>query len=111
MSLYASYWKEEENKDVIEGEHGFVAYQHIPKNREFFITDMFIDESVRGTGLGQKFGNMAVELAKDLGCKKMTCNVWVKDPVKTTRKIRIFNEFGFNIVSSGVGFITMIKEL
>jgi GNAT superfamily N-acetyltransferase len=111
MSLYAEYWEEEEDKKVIESENGFVAYQHIPSNREFFITDMFIKKEVRGTGLGQLLGGMAEELAKDLGCKKMTCNVWVKEPVKTTRKIRIFNEFGFNIISCGNGYITMMKEI
>jgi GNAT superfamily N-acetyltransferase len=111
MSLFSDYWKEEENKEVIQTENGFIAFQHIPNNKEFFITDMFVDKSVRGTGLGQLIGNLAQERAIDLGCKKLTCNVWVKDPKITTRKIRIFNEFGFNIISCGNGFITMMKEI
>ncbi len=109
--MYSDYWKEEENKDVIDLDNGFLAYTVLKDVKEFFVTDMFVKPKFRHTGLGQELGRMAENLALEFGCTKMSCNIWVKDPVTTTRKVRIFNDFGFNIVSTGVGHITMVKEI
>lgn len=112
MNLIEEYWKEEEGKSVISLPHkGFIAYQHV--GNEFFITDMFVVKTSRGHGYGQKLGQMAEELAKELGCSAMTCNVHITgvNAGRATRKVRIFTEFGFRIDTTGMNVITMIKEI
>jgi len=110
QNRFKEYWIEEEDKHVIETSKGFIAYQ-VLNSSEFFVSDMFVDKDQRQSGGGQELGRLAEITAKELNCKHMTCNIWVKNPVVTTRKVRIFNDFGFNIVSTGNGFISMLKEL
>lgn len=111
MSKFINYYMEEENKTVIENDHGFSCYSVI--GNECFVTDMFVEKEHRDKGYGLDLASKLLEAAINNKCDFMTCNIFL-DPHnrdRATRKISLFSKFGFQIVSAGSDVITMKKGL
>jgi len=110
-NMLTQYIAEEFDRKVIKSQHGFVSYKIIGK--EFLIGDMFVERMKRSEGLGQELGRICEDLARDSGCSYLSCNVYVDEtrPEFTTRKVRIFIDYGFKVLRISGSQIIMIKEL
>ena len=72
-SLYAKYINEREGLEEIKRKWGFLHYRI--DGEECFISDYFVAEPFRGSGLGYDMADEAEEIAKEKDCKYMTCQV------------------------------------
>lgn len=111
MEEWIDYMINEENKIVLDRDGGLIAF--FIKNKECYITDFYVKENFRGTGLGLKLAKDALNYAKDLECNIMTCNVFINEANKNmfSHKIRIFSEFGFLPQMASNDAVTMVKEI
>ena len=111
MDNYLAYLIEEENKEVIDIDHGFVAFQVL--GEELFVTDIFVKKESRDKGYGLELAHKVLDAAKERMCKYMSCNVYAysHNYKRATRKIFLFNKFGFEIIAAEGNIITMKKEL
>jgi len=111
MQNWISYLVHEEGKTVIDDVGGFIAF-FINKG-DCFVTDFFVEENKRGTGLALKLANGAEDFAKKSECDRMTCNIFINDANRGMfgHKVRIFSEFGFVPTSANNNVVTMMKGI
>lgn len=108
MENWINYLNEVEGKNVIHNDAGFIAWKKV--GLEMYVSDFFIAKEFRGKGLGLGLANDLESLAEEVGCDVMTCNVFINEN-NPHEKIRIFNKFGFKIISANNNCITMEKSL
>jgi len=109
MSSYAEYLKIEDNKELVESEHGFFTYQLI-KN-EMYIADLYVhpDHSRESHWLYDKM----LEIARDKKMEYISGFVWV-DPAKSekvTRSFRVFLGKGFKVVAADKNSVTFVLKI
>ena len=111
MSLLKSFF-EYHDKGVVEKEHGFFTYT-IVNEEEFLISDMFMEESKRGRGEGLSLAREAEAMAREKGCKFLSCNIWPKEHTiaHTNWLLLAYMRFGFSLVSVKDGALIMVKGL
>lgn len=111
MESWINYLIDEEGKDVIVGDGGFIAF--INHGKEFHVTDFYVEESKRNSGVALSLGEKAEAQARDLDCERMTCNIFINKSNRGmfAHKVRIFSKFGFLPDFANNNAITMIKEL
>jgi len=111
MDAWISYIKEEENKEVLQVNGSFIAYQII--DNECYVTDFFVPKSERGKGVGLFLAKELVELAKEKKCSHMTCNIFIKphNADAFAHKVRLFTKFGFKPIGALNNSVQMIKEI
>lgn len=111
MEDWINYLEEEEGKSVIKDDYGFLVYKIM--GEELYIDQFYVKKEFRHKGHGQRFGKWALDQAKEHGCKTVTANIFI-DPFNkksAMRKVKIFGEFGFDIVSAQNNVITIMMEV
>lgn len=111
MEDWINYMINEEGKTVLDREGGFIAFTI--KGEECYISDFYVKEEMRGSGLALKLANDAVNYAKEYGCKFMSCNIFINQANRKmfAHKVRIFSEFGFLPETANSNVLTMLKEI
>lgn len=111
MKDWINYMIHEEGKTVLDRDGGLIAFTI--KGEECYVSDFYVKEEMRGSGVAIKLARDAVNYAKDLGCKFMTCNIFINESNKKmfAHKVRIFSNFGFLPQSANNNVITMFKEI
>jgi GNAT superfamily N-acetyltransferase len=72
-SLIKAYWKELNNTEVLEHEHGFLSYRVLGK--EFYIVDIYVKPEKRRENVSLELAEKAKEIAISLGCSKLVGSV------------------------------------
>ena len=72
-------------KDCVQGYCFGVYQQHLNHSvmtdvKTFYIDDLCVEETMRGTGIGKELYQSALALAKQNGCYNVTLNVWSCNP-------------------------------
>jgi len=111
MHLWVNYAKEEENKEVIHNDDGFIAYRIV--GDEFFVTDFYVKKEKRSQGIALELAQRAEENAKEYGCNIMSCMITVSPHNKDnfSRKVYLFTKFGFEPRDCVNGSVLMYKEI
>jgi len=111
MSLFVDYFLEEEKKDVLEKEYGFITY-HI-SNKECFVADVFIRKEERGKKHALSLLSEVAAIASKKGCEFLTglCTFDRGESERYTTKVRLMLEAGFRIVSVKEGQLVFYKKL
>lgn len=111
MEDWINYMIDEEGKDVISEDDGLISFKVI--NGEMYVCDFFVKEEKRGSGVAISLARKAEDHAREMGCNRMTCNIFINKSNKKmfAHKVRIFTNFGFLPVSAQNDAITMIKEI
>jgi GNAT superfamily N-acetyltransferase len=76
-TLFAKYLKEKDGIETLENEFGFIGYKIT--GEECYITQMFTEPSVRGSGKGRELLSALEHLSKSAGCKFIATNIWYAD--------------------------------
>lgn len=82
-SLYAQYIKEREGFETLEVEHGFATYKQVEKDM-VYLRDIFVEDTFRQNGLASELSRQVAEIAKGLGCNKLTGSICVSDDIGVT---------------------------
>ena len=100
-------------KTLIENEAGFLCYMIKEEAEEFFITDLFISEEMRGEGKALELCMEAERRAKEKGLKFLTCNICPGEhTIAHTNWLLIrYLKFGFSVVNAKEGALVMCKGL
>jgi len=79
----------------------FVAHRedyNSPDIVTFYIDDLCVDESMRGSGVGSALYRYVKEFAREKGCYNITLNVWQKNEAAQ----RFYKSCGFQIQKYGL---------
>ena len=107
---FIEYNKVEYGRDCLRTQDGFCFYSIY--GRELYISDLFVRQESRHQGKGQEIARQIEEIAIAKDCEVITCHIDLnKTPEAQTRLVRIFNEFGLNILSANNNQIIMAKRL
>lgn len=74
MSLYAEYVKEREGKETLEDAHSFITYKVL--GEEMYIADLYVRPGKRHAKFVGKINARLEAVAKQKGCKYLTCSIW-----------------------------------
>ncbi len=107
-TLYAKYIKEREDQDVIENETGFITY--LITEKECFISNMFIDESIRIQGKGRELINEIAGIALEKGCEYLSAAVRMNDK-NCSKTLSAALAVGFQVVKADHGSVVIIKNI
>jgi len=100
-SLYKQYLKEEENRDTIETDFGFITYTIM--GEECYIAEVYVMPEQRNKQNSLHLKKLVEELARKSSCLFLTANVFMEDNIeKYTRKVRLMIDAGF--------FITKVQD-
>ena len=111
--MLAEYFKENQEYDYFEIPEKAFALYRIYEN-ELHFGHMFVAPPYRSTGVAQALGNAICAIGKERGCKYASCIVTLNDKTtaKATRLVKIYMEFGYEIVEIiGNSQIIMKKDL
>lgn len=108
MSLYASYLKEREGKEIIESEIGFATYYFLDDG--CYIQDIFVLKDYRKIGEASRLAEEIEKIAKSKGYKKLYGTVC---PLAngSTESIKALLAYGFKLNSSVSNLIAFVKDL
>lgn len=111
MKHWISYLIHEEDKTVFHNEGGLIA--GYITGEEFYISDIFVTPEKRRTFTCFNLGKDLEKYAKEMGCKRLTCNVFINKANKDmfSYKIGTFHKYGFRPVSTGNNAVTMAMEI
>lgn len=107
-TLISKYFKEKDGIEILENDFGFIGYKIT--GEECYITHMFTDQSVRGTGKGRAILAELEKIARSFGCKYIATNVWFSD-VGATNTLTASLKAGFKIRAGDVRSILITKEI
>lgn len=113
-SLWKQYVMEREDLQVLEKDCGFICYKI--RNDECFIQDIFVQRTERLKGYARELTREVEGLAKEKGCKFMTCwvsNFWVGNDYSSaaSESLKAILHDGFKILSAQNGRITLFREI
>jgi hypothetical protein len=95
-NLYKQYLKEEENRDTIETEFGFITYSIY--GEECYIAEVYVLPEFRCRQNSLTLKEIVKVEALEAGCRFLTANVFLEDDIeKYTRKVRLMIDSGFLI--------------
>lgn len=107
--MLVTYFKERDGAEVIETDHGFLAY--VIRADQLFITDFFIKPEARKSGAHfRALMREAFKRATDAGCGFFTCRV----PSGTKNfdaRVKAYLKFGFSITEARDTHIGLALEL
>lgn len=97
--------------EILEKPYGFVTYQ--VDGEECHITELFISEKDRGDGKALEICQETEKIARERGCKFLTCEIWPKKHTisHTNWLLLRYMRFGFSVVSAKEGAIELVKGL
>lgn len=106
----SDYWKEEEKKNVIARDFGFVTYSI--SGRELFVCDLYIEPKYRKRPQSYKLLRDLEAVARVNGCNVLTGNTFFQKNGETfTRNVKVMIQCGFIVLSMGENRITWVKKL
>ena len=108
MSLYADYMSEVYGKNVIENESSIVVWTM--KDDIFYLEDIYIKPDLRDQGLGKKFMELIVQIAKNNGCTKLLGSITLLNKYRDENMMK-FLKYGFSLHSLSDNIIYMIKDI
>ena len=108
MSLYGSYLKERENKEIVESDQGFATYTYL--NDGVYIEDIYVHPDHRQSHIASTFADQIANIAKEKGFKKMYGSV-VPSTNHSTESVKVLFAYGFRLYSSEKNFILFVKEI
>lgn len=108
MSHFASYFKERENVETLESEHGFAIYSI--RGEECYIRDIYVTPEARKTGAASRMANQITEIAKEKGCKYATGTV-CPTANNSTDSLKVLLSYGMKLHRAEPNLIIFIKEL
>lgn len=93
--MITEYWKGEHGYDTYYTDNAFCAYA--TNGDEFFIADFFVQD--RSKGKSKKFHDEIKGMARQLGCKYITGNIFVNHSWENfNRKVKVHLFYGYSIV-------------
>ena len=109
MSLYGSYIKEREDKEIIEDSRGFATYQFLDYDR-CYIESIYVQPDFRNTNLASEMADKIAIIAKERGCTKLVGSV---SPTANgaTASLKVLLAYGFQLESSSNNLIVFVKDL
>lgn len=108
MSLYAEYIKEREGRETIEDDKGFLNYSLLPDF--FYFGDIYVKPEYREQGHAKILCDKAVEVARNLGYKKILSTI-VPKTNGATKMLLIHIRYGFELDSADDKAIYFIKNI
>lgn len=106
-SLYAEYIKEIAGRETIETADYFVTFKI---EKEYcFIADMYIVPEKRQKNMSFMITDKVAEIAKERGCKYLTCTV--SDKQNNGNNLFAILKYGFRINSAENHLIYFIKDI
>lgn len=108
MSLWADYKKEREGKHVIENEVGFFIYSI--SNTDLYIEDIFISKEYRRSGAASALADMAYEIGKKKGCKRLLGTI-VPHTNGSSDSMIFQLKYGMKLLSCSDNLIWLYKEI
>lgn len=109
MSLYSDYFKERENKEVLETENGFAIYK-IFNNGECYLQDIYVVPDKRQTGLGTEMADKIVEIAKKQGCHTLIGSVCI-DANEASKSMKVLLAYNMNVSQIAGNMIFFRKNI
>lgn len=110
QSKRALYIKEREGKETIETECGFIEFLYTPQRKEMYITDMYILESYRKLGKGERLYYKVEEEARERNCDYIIASYDVNTKGwQITRDALVKRGFTSYVMQDN--FITLRKDL
>ena len=110
MSLYAQFIKEREGFETLEVEHGYATYKQVEKDM-VYVRDIFVEENFRQNGLAYELSIQLAEIAKGLGCTKITGSVCVSDDIGVTISMKFLLGNGFKFSHAHGTMLYFVKEI
>lgn len=92
MELYAQYRREKDNAEVIYDEEGFIVFQIV--GDLCHIGEIYVRPEYRNQGVASKMARLAIDAAKQKGCKSLTCTI-LFDRGTPEENIRKLEAWGF----------------
>lgn len=108
MSLFASYIKERENKDIIETDKGFATYYFV--NDGCYIQDIYVNPDHRKECVAADMADQIASIAKEKGCDKLYGSV-SPSANGSTSSLKVLLAYGFSLHSAANNFIVMVKDI
>lgn len=108
MEMYREYIKERKGFDLIESPEGFIEYQI--KSPGVFIAEIYVRKEHRGSHVGKHLVDQVAALAKEQGCSLMSANIYAAAG-GSTEALSAALKVGFKFHSSGVGYVTITREV
>lgn len=111
MQEWINYMIHEEAKTVLSNDNALISFKC--SNGEMYICDLYCKEEFRGKGYGLDVAEKAVCYAKENGCDRMTCNIFINEANQKlfSEKVRLFSKFGFLSSTANNNVLTMVKIL
>lgn len=109
MSLWADYVKEREGLDVLEKDYGFVCYKFFLPD-ECFVQAIYIRPQDRKNGIGTQLAKELEEMAREKGCKIMTCKIDHLE-MNATLSLQAILSYGFKVIAADKQVIYLAKEM
>lgn len=107
-SLYEKYLGVRCDGQVIEDEHGFIAYRI--DGKECFILDMFVDTDHQKKGRGRALIDLLSHIASTNLCSHITANVHLSDKNASSTILSAIL-VGFKIISANGNILLIAKEV
>ena len=113
QSRLEKYLLAEEGLNTVHEDEGFFCYQIWPEEKTFFVGHFAVDEEKRSRGNGQILGRKMETMAKEMGCEFMLCNVFRNEynSHSFVRRLKCFEDFGFEIKILNSNHIRMVKTI
>ena len=108
MSLYADYLTERTNKNIIEGDHGFIVYSISQK--VLYIEDIYVSPDKRKSGLAKTMADFVCVLGKKAGCERVFGSV-VPGAKNAERSLMVLVHYGMRLHSASSEIIYFVKDL
>ena len=86
-NLFQCFVAEAANKDIVGFASFFFAY-YSWNGKSIYLDDLYVTDTFRNQGLGKRFLEEIIALAKNSGCKKLSWQVskWNTKPLISTKK-------------------------
>lgn len=106
-TLYAKLLAERTDGKILEDEFGFITYR--VTGTECFLIDMYVAPEARAKGHGRKLINRLDEAARELGCDRITSNIYLSDPGASNTLLAAL-QVGFK-VTAAAGAIQITRKV
>ena len=108
MSKWAEFYLEQDGTKTIEEPYGFITYKI--SGDECLIPHFYVDKENRSLKKGLELADKVRIEAINNGCKYLSCVLYSINPF-VTNNMRIFINYGFEVVGVSGDFILLRKTL
>lgn len=109
MNHYREYLVTKSGCSVIEHDHGFLLYKQV-NEIEMRITEIHVDPAYREKGIARDMADQVVAIAKEIGCKWMSCSTNLTGHDDRLSMLAILH-YGFTPVQAHNNEIKYLKEI